>query len=141
MAPACALDFDPTSEIPSLSGKTILVTGGTAGLGRETILAFAAHEPAQLIFTGRSQASADKLIEEVKERFPRTPIVFESCDLASLAKVQQAAKNILGKINRLDIVMFNAGVMALPPSVTKDGEFGDGYNAFRRNANTSVLRT
>ena len=38
------LNFNPKTDIPNLSGKVIFVTGGTAGLGRETILSLASHE-------------------------------------------------------------------------------------------------
>ncbi|KAK3658062.1 hypothetical protein LTR56_000729 [Elasticomyces elasticus] len=118
MAPK--LVFDPVKDIPSLSGKVILVTGGTAGLGRETVLSFAAHTPAHIFFTGRSQSSADSLVKEAKSKFPEAPVTFVQCDLASLESVQKAAKSILEQTDRLDIGMLNAGVMALPPGLTKD---------------------
>ena len=122
--------FDATNEIPDLQGRIILITGGTAGLGRETALSYAAHGPAHIYFTGRSQRSADKLIEEVSSKFPNTPITFVQCDLASLDSVQNAAKQLLSKIDRLDIFNANAGVMALPPGQTKDGyeiQFGTNH--------------
>ncbi|EMC94066.1 hypothetical protein BAUCODRAFT_36537 [Baudoinia panamericana UAMH 10762] len=128
MAPK--MHFNPSTEIPSLEGKVILVTGGTAGLGRETILSFAAHQPAHIFFTGRSQSSANSLIEAVRTTQPRTPVTFIPCDLASLAAVQKAAKDVLSQTDRLDIVMLNAGVMALPPGQTKDGyeiQFGTNH--------------
>lgn len=120
MAPK--LHFDTAKDIPSLSGKVILVTGGTAGLGRETVLSLAAHSPAHIYFTGRSQPSADSLIEEAKSIHSGTPVTFVQCDLASLDSVQQAAKFVCAQTDRLDISCFNAGVMALPPGLTKDGK-------------------
>ncbi|KAK3630354.1 hypothetical protein LTR56_006970 [Elasticomyces elasticus] len=128
MAPK--LVFDPVKDIPSLSGKVILVTGGTAGLGRETVLSFAAHTPAHIFFTGRSQSSADSLVKEAKSKFPEAPVTFVQCDLASLESVQKAAKSILEQTDRLDVGMLNAGVMALPPGLTKDGyeiQFGTNH--------------
>jgi NAD(P)-dependent dehydrogenase (short-subunit alcohol dehydrogenase family) len=107
------LHFDAATEIPSLAGKTILVTGGTAGLGRETVLAFAKHEPARIYFTGRSQSSADSLVAEAKTSNPNTPLTFIQCDLASLTSVQQAARTIVDWTDRLDIAMLNAGIMAV----------------------------
>ena len=68
--------FDPSKEIPDLSGKVVLITGGTAGLGSATALSFAAHAPAHIYFTGRSQPSADKLIQEVKAKYPDLGITF-----------------------------------------------------------------
>lgn len=128
MAPK--LQYDPAKEIPSLADKVILVSGGTAGLGRETVLSFAAHTPAQIFFTGRSQASADSLIKDALARYPTTPVSFVRCDLASLESVQVAARELIAKADRLDLVMLNAGIMAVPPGLTKDGyeiQFGTNH--------------
>lgn len=117
-------------DIPQLTDKVILVTGGTNGLGRESVTAFAAHEPACIYFTGRSQASADKLIQEVNSKFPTVAIDFVSCDLASFESIQNAIRGLLKKTRRLDIVLANAGVMALPHGQTKDGyeiQFGTNH--------------
>lgn len=122
--------FDATNEIPDLSGKAILITGGTAGLGYETALSFAAHTPGQIFFTGRSQPSADKLIKEVNTKFPGVPITFIRCDLASLESVRNAAKEVVSKTERLDIFMANAGIMGVAPGLTKDGyeiQFGTNH--------------
>ena len=122
--------FDATKQIRDLSGKVFLITGGTAGLGYETAVSFAAHNPGHIFFTGRSQPSADKLIKEVNSKYPNVPITFVQCDLASLESVQNAAREILSKTDRLDIVMANAGIMALPPGLTKDGyeiQFGTNH--------------
>lgn len=122
--------FSPEKEIPDLGGKVIIVTGGTSGLGRETVLSFAGHNPAHIYFTGRSQPSADKAIANVASKYPKTPVTFIKCDLASLASVQAAAKQFLSKETRLDIFNANAGIMAVPPGLTQDGyeiQFGTNH--------------
>lgn len=122
--------FDTTKQIPDLAGKAILITGGTAGLGYETALSFGAHNPGHIIFTGRSQPSADKLIKEVGSKYPKVLITFVQCDLASLESVQSAAREIISKTDRLDVLMANAGIMAVPPGLTKDGyeiQFGTNH--------------
>lgn len=124
------IEFDAAKEVPDLSSRVVLITGGTAGLGYETALSFAAHSPGRILFTGRSQSSADKLIKDVNSKFPSTPIDFVKCDLASLEAVRNAAKEVLSKTDRLDILMANAGVMALPPGLTADGyelQFGTNH--------------
>ena len=113
--------FDAEKEIPDLSGKVIFITGGTAGLGRESVLSFAAHNPAHIYFSGRSQASADKLMRKVNTEFATIPITFIKCDLASLESVKGTASKLLAETGRLDIFMANAGVLALRPGLTQDG--------------------
>ncbi len=124
------LNFDPAKDIPDLSSKVFLITGGTAGLGYESVLSLASHNPAQIFFTGRSQSSAAKLLEVCKEKYPSVPVSFVKCDLASLSAVKAAAREMLARTDRLDVVMANAGVMALPPGLTEDGyeiQFGTNH--------------
>ncbi|KAL1792316.1 hypothetical protein ACET3X_008823 [Alternaria dauci] len=118
---AASIKYNPTSDIPSLSGQVFLITGGTNGLGASSISFIASHNPAHILFSGRNQARANDLITKVAQASPSTKLTFIECDLASLASVQAAAKQILSSTNRLDVLMCNAGVMALPNDVSKDG--------------------
>jgi len=122
--------FDPTKDIPSLSGRVIFVTGGTAGLGKATVLAFAKHHPKHIYFSGRNATSAEAVIDDVRAVAPDVKVTFLECDLASLASVEKAAKKFSSDSQRLDILLCNAGVMALPPGLTKDGyeiQFGTNH--------------
>lgn len=127
------LSYDPPTSIPDLTNKTILVTGGTAGLGAETILSLAQHNPAHIFFSGRNSASAESLISKVKSSTKLTntpPVTFLKCDLASLASVSSAAKGFLAQSQTLDILFCNAGIMAQPPGLTPDGyeiQFGTNH--------------
>lgn len=122
--------FDPDTNIPNLDGKVIVITGGTAGIGRTTVLSLAAHKPARIIFTGRNQTSADEVVKDATSKHPTVPVTFVKCDLASLASVQDAAREILSTVSRLDILMANAGIMAVDPGLTADGyeiQFGTNH--------------
>lgn len=124
------LDFDPDRDIPRLTGKVILITGGTAGLGRETLLSLAAHNPSRILFTGRSQSSADEVLQEIRTRDLSVSVSFVPCNLASLNHVCDAAHNILAQTDRLDLAFMNAGIMAVPPGLTDDGyeiQFGTNH--------------
>ena len=124
------LKFDPDRDIPDLSFKVIIVTGGTAGLGKETVLQLAKHGPGKLYLTARSKSKADAAIAEITKAVPHAKIDFLELDLASFASVKRAADTILAVESRLDILMNNAGVMALPPGVTEDGyeiQFGTNH--------------
>jgi NAD(P)-dependent dehydrogenase (short-subunit alcohol dehydrogenase family) len=121
--------FNPSTEIPSLKDKVVCVTGGTAGLGRETIFNLAAHNPSHIYFSGRSQSSADALISSLHNSYPSQSVTFVPADLASMDSIKAAAK-ILSTIPRLDVLFANAGIMALPAGLTKDGyeiQFGTNH--------------
>ncbi|KAL4916490.1 retinol dehydrogenase 11 [Aspergillus aurantiobrunneus] len=126
--------FNPATDIPSLSGKVILITGGTAGLGAETAKQLAKASPAHIYISGRKAAAADKLIQQIQQASgggdTATPVTFLPCDLASLSSVKQAAETVLAQESRLDILMCNAGIMATPPGLTTDGyeiQFGTNH--------------
>ncbi|KAF2823674.1 retinol dehydrogenase 14 [Ophiobolus disseminans] len=113
--------YDPEHDIPDLSGKVIFMTGGTAGLGKETIATLAKHNPQHIVFTGRNVKAADAVVSETKAISPGVKVTFIECDQTSLASVQSAAKQFLELSDRLDIFIANAGIMGGDPGVSKDG--------------------
>jgi NAD(P)-dependent dehydrogenase (short-subunit alcohol dehydrogenase family) len=113
-------DFDK-STIPDLSGRVILITGGTGGIGVEIVDELAKHNPAHIIFTGRNAASADTTIKRAHALTPHANITFIPCDLASLASVNAAADKVIATCPRLDVFLPNAGIMATPPGLSEDG--------------------
>ncbi|WP_426613299.1 SDR family oxidoreductase [Bradyrhizobium sp. McL0616] len=110
-----------TADIPSLSGKTVVVTGATGGLGYETALALAGAG-AIVILTGRNDAKGLRAIEGICEQFPNALIAYEHLDLASLASVADFTRRFAASNEQLDLLVNNAGVMALPKrQQTEDG--------------------
>jgi NAD(P)-dependent dehydrogenase (short-subunit alcohol dehydrogenase family) len=61
------------------------------------------------------------LITKIKTAAPTVEVIFIECDISSLASTHVAAKQFLAQSDRLDVLMCNAGVMAIPPAVSKDG--------------------
>ncbi|KAI2474950.1 retinol dehydrogenase 14 [Pyrenophora tritici-repentis] len=116
-----SIQFDPATDIPDQSGRVFLITGGTTGLGASTVSFLPSHNPAHIFFSGRNKARADELISKISKSSPSTKITFIECDLASLASVQSAAKQVLSLTNRLDVLICNAGIMATPSELSKDG--------------------
>ncbi|KAJ5595023.1 uncharacterized protein N7459_001231 [Penicillium hispanicum] len=124
------LNFDPQKDIPDLTGKTIFITGGTNGIGAAAATHFANHNAAHIYISGRNAKSAEKVIDEVRASGSKTTVSFVQCDLASLASVKRAAEQFVSQTTQLDILICNAGVMALPPGLTADGyeiQFGTNH--------------
>ncbi|THZ29380.1 hypothetical protein D6C89_02077 [Aureobasidium pullulans] len=113
--------FNPKSDIPDQSGRVFLITGGTTGLGASSIQFIAAHSPAHIFFSGRNKARAAELITKVRQASPSTKLSFIECDLSSLSSVKTASQELLTKTDRLDVLMCNAGIMATPDALSKDG--------------------
>jgi retinol dehydrogenase 12 len=124
------IKFDPRVDIPDLTGKVILVTGGNVGLGKQSILEFAHHKPAQIWLAARNPQKAQAAIDDIKKQVPDAPLKFLELDLASFASIRKAAATFLAESGRLDILMLNAGIMACPPGQTKEGyeiQFGTNH--------------
>lgn len=108
-----------------LSGKHILVTGVSAGLGVETARALAAHG-AKVTGTARDLTKARQALDAAGAG----PAELVELDLASLASVRAAADKLLADGRPFDVVIANAGVMATPFGRTADGfetQFGTNH--------------
>ncbi|GAB7346457.1 hypothetical protein MBLNU457_5149t1 [Dothideomycetes sp. NU457] len=115
------MKFNPDQDIPDLKGRTIVVIGGTNGLGKETILQLVKHNPMTIIFTGRSQSSADTVIEACASLSAVTTVQFIPMDLTSFPSITSGVKRITTLAPRIDIVLCIAGQMATPVSLTPAG--------------------
>lgn len=111
-----------SKDIPDLKDQVIIVTGGNAGLGLETVKQLSSRNPARIYLAARSQEKAEQAIREIRAANPKAAdIVFLSLDLASLSSVKDAASDFLRRETRLDILVNNAGIMMTPEGLTKDG--------------------
>ncbi|KAM5349754.1 hypothetical protein ACJ41O_006259 [Fusarium nematophilum] len=124
--------YNPDADIPSLKGKVVLITGGNVGLGKQSALSLCKHHPSQVWIAARSAKKGNAAISEIKEQVPGSGISlrFLELDLASFDSVKSAARTLLESVSRLDIVLLNAGIMACPPGLTKEGyevQFGTNH--------------
>ncbi|KAH8588872.1 hypothetical protein B0O99DRAFT_727129 [Bisporella sp. PMI_857] len=129
MGPNC-VSFNPAHDIPSLTGKTILVTGGNTGLGKQSVLELSRHNPLEIWLSARSEEKGRAAIADIKREVPNAHVMFLELDLSSFESIKQAAKMFLASASHLDILMLNAGIMACPPGLTKDGyeiQFGTNH--------------
>jgi len=116
-------------DIPSQLGRTAVVTGATGGLGYETALVLA-RAGAEVILTGRDDRKGQSAIEKIGHEVSGARIAFEPLDLASLASITDFAQRMQAR-QSLDLLINNAGVMALPRrQTTADGfemQFGTNH--------------
>ncbi|KAH0551547.1 hypothetical protein GP486_007237 [Trichoglossum hirsutum] len=122
--------FIPETDIPDLTGKVILVTGGNTGIGKETVLQLAKHSPSCIYLAARNATKAEAAIREIKGIVSDARVEYLELDLSSCASVKRAAGEFLRKERRLDILINNAGVMGLPATETPEGydiQFGTNH--------------
>lgn len=118
--------------VGKLTGKVVLVTGANSGIGVETARAFHATG-ATLFITARDSVKAQQAIDNVKDGpGPKSDALIYAIELRldSFASVRAAAKAILGKSDKLNLLILNAGVMATPEGKTEDGvetQFGTNH--------------
>ncbi|RDW64363.1 Short chain dehydrogenase [Aspergillus mulundensis] len=111
-----------SEDIPDLHNQVILVTGGNAGLGYETIRQLISHHPARIYLAARSRPKAEQAISDLKAQNPTfNGLRFLQLDLASFESVKAAAAEFLAQESRLDILLNNAGIMMTPEGLTSDG--------------------
>ncbi|KAL3466964.1 hypothetical protein BJX64DRAFT_204942 [Aspergillus heterothallicus] len=123
------VSFRPERDIPDLSGKVVLVTGGNAGLGKESIRQLLAHNPHHVFLAARSEGKAKAALEDLKSSSsPTSPdadtaskLTWLPLDLSSTKSIHDAAQSFKSHSPRLDILILNAGVMSLPPGETDLG--------------------
>ncbi|KAI0644742.1 NAD-P-binding protein [Trametes meyenii] len=108
------------SDIPNLSGKVMIVTGGNAGVGKETVKALLAHN-AKVYMASRNETKALVAIAELQRETGRQA-TFLKMDLADLKSVKAAAQEFMSKETKLH-VLYNSGGVMFPPveQLTADG--------------------
>ena len=82
------------------------VVVGTAGLGKTTITTLAQHNPEHVFFSGRDDKKASRIVDSITATIPQAKVTFIKCDLASLASIDEASRQLLSSIKRLDILIW-----------------------------------
>lgn len=120
---------DDVLEGIDLAGKTVFITGGNSGLGKESARAMAA-KGAHVVIAGRDQAKLDDAVMDIKAAHPDANVETIVCDLASLDSVRAGAAEANARFEQIDLLINNAAVMACPKSHTADGhelQFGTNH--------------
>ena len=109
-----------TKSIPDLDGKVAVVTGANGGLGLASAKALAGHG-AHVVMAVRNQVKAAQAHAEILTAHPQASLEIVELDLGSLASVKTAAEAIAARHDHIDILMCNAGVMAMAQGTTEIG--------------------
>ena len=125
-----------SADIPDQSGRTFVVTGANSGLGLVAAGQLAAHG-AHVVLACRNTDKGEQAAAEIRaQRGPGTTAV-EELDLADLASVRKFAARLEGPV---DVLINNAGLMAIPEQRTVDGfEMQFGTNVLGHVALTGLL--
>lgn len=114
--------FFTTDDIPDQTGRLAVVTGSTGGTGYETALELA-RKGAEVVIAARSQPKGAEALARIRREVPHALVRFEWLDLADQASVADFAARLLRDARPIEILVNNAGVMALP----KREETVDGF--------------
>ena len=107
-------------DVPDQSGRTAVVTGASGGLGLETARVLAARG-ATVVLACRDTAKAGRAAGQIRAQAGQASVRVVPLDLAALASVREAAEEIRATSVHLDLLINNAGVMAVPYHRTEDG--------------------
>lgn len=117
-------------DIPDLTGRRAIVTGASSGLGLETTRALAAHG-AEVTLAVRDTDKGEAVAEAIRADNPDARLDVRRLDLADLASIDEFAWLWReAHADGLDLLINNAGVMAIPQRTTADGfemQFGTNH--------------
>ncbi|XP_062307546.1 retinol dehydrogenase 14 [Osmerus eperlanus] len=100
------------TDLKRLDGKTVLITGGNSGVGKETAIALAMRG-ARVIIACRDVDKAEKAVRDIKIRSHSVNVLHMELDLANMRSIRDFCKNFLQREKRLDILINNAGIPGL----------------------------
>lgn len=107
-------------QMPDQSGRTAIVTGANIGLGYEAALALARCN-ANVILACRSVPKAEGALQRIRLELPGAKLQIAALDVSDMDSVRAFARRLRNSHPRLDLLINNAGVMAIPRQLTRDG--------------------
>jgi NAD(P)-dependent dehydrogenase (short-subunit alcohol dehydrogenase family) len=108
------------ADIPDQTGLTVVITGASSGLGLRSAEALAA-KGARVLLACRNPAKAAAALAAVEAHASGAAPEVVALDLSSLASVAECAEQLASDLDHLDVLMNNAGIMAVPKALTVDG--------------------
>jgi NAD(P)-dependent dehydrogenase (short-subunit alcohol dehydrogenase family) len=103
-----------------MGGKTVLITGGTSGIGKAAAVALAAMD-ANVVIVGRNSGRGEAAVEEIRARSRNEAVELLLADLSAQSEVRRLAEEFEGRHERLDVLANNAGLVQSKRTETPDG--------------------
>merc|ERR1711936_351086 len=107
------------SEDVKLEGKTVVITGANTGIGKATAMDMS-RRGAKVVILCSDMEKAEAAAAEVRD-VTKGEVICHRLDLADLASVRECAEQLGNSLDKIDILINNAGIMACPQMKTKDG--------------------
>ncbi|SDJ16584.1 NAD(P)-dependent dehydrogenase, short-chain alcohol dehydrogenase family [Frankineae bacterium MT45] len=127
------------ADIGDQSGRVVIVTGANSGLGLEVATRLAEHGAA-VVMACRNVAKAEEAVTQLRAEVPGASVAISELNLADLASVAAFAQSFRASHERLDLLINNAGLMAVDHSYTAQGfEMQFGVNHLGHYALTEQL--
>lgn len=102
------------------SGKTVIITGGSSGVGLD-VAKLLAKRGARVVIASRNQTKLQDAVEDIKASTGSDNVAYRRLDLGSLASVRSFVSDIVSTEDRVDVLINNAGAAGLPDRLTEDG--------------------
>ncbi|MCF8459269.1 MAG: SDR family oxidoreductase [Flavobacteriales bacterium] len=112
-----------------MKGKTVVITGGNAGIGKATAIALA-KKGAEIVITSRSESNAKAAVAEIKSTSGNPAVSYVLVDLSSQKSVRKAAEELKTKCPQIDVLINNAGCYISDLQLNVDGiemQFGTNH--------------
>ncbi|PSN74026.1 NAD(P)-binding protein [Corynespora cassiicola Philippines] len=113
--------FKPDTDIPDLSGKVYVVTGGSAGIGYGIVAHLLQHNPAKIYLLSNKKEHAVDAQTNLSDWGDASKIEWRQCNLQSLKQTDAVAKQLASELERLDGLVCNAGLGVGVYNETEDG--------------------
>ncbi len=105
------------ADVPDQTGKFVIITGGNGGTGFEAAKVLAVKN-AEVLIAARDAKKGERAVQDIRRLTPGAQVRFERLDLSSQADVARFAEARLAEGRRIDVLINNAGIMALPKRQT-----------------------
>lgn len=107
-------------DVPNLAGRTMVVTGANSGIGLETTR-YLASAGATVVMGCRNRAKAERAVADIRATTAAGDLIVLDLDLGNLASIRSFTQQLAAAAPSIDVLVNNAGVMALDRGTTVDG--------------------